>query len=508
VDGKPAQGSDALSAREQAVESREEAAATVEATLRVMDQALQERVEALEARGAELLDREAKLGLREEQARLREDTMRLVDLAKAELETQNGELRQANEKLVMATLVAQELREAAQLAHRRQEEFLAMLSHELRNPLAPIRNAVELLSRLNGKPVPSNVLGIVRRQVEHMVRLVDDLLDVSRVTQGKVTLQRRPTAVTEFVDQAVESCRALIAVRKQHLTLELPPVAIFVDGDPVRLAQIFNNLLQNAVKYTAEGGAIDIRAHSLGDRVEIQVRDDGMGISAEALPHVFDLFAQDERALDRAQGGLGIGLTVVQRMVELHGGAVFAHSDGRGMGSRFVVTLPCVDGMTKPDQTRAVAGLAPALARVLLVEDNVDAAETLADLLRLSGHEVDIAFDGTSGLDLFESIKPQVVLCDIGLPGIDGYEVVRRMRKSRHDPRPALIAVTGYGSSQDATRALDAGFDHHVVKPIDPEAILRLIDSALRIEDWSPSKLGAITTHGSLTDIDRRRRTG
>ena len=473
-----------------------------EATLRSLHEAVQARSLAIET---SLAQREAVLRERENAVWQRADAQRLVELAMVELETHNKELRQANEKLVMATLTAQELREAAQMARRRQDEFLAMLAHELRNPLAPISAAVEVLARLDGKPIPARLLDVVRRQIKHLVRLVDDLLDVSRVTEGKVVLQRRTTSVGDFTQQAVDLCRAEVASRQQRLSVDLEPGPLFVDGDPVRLTQIITNLLQNAVKYTPEGGEISLSARKLAGDVEVRIRDNGTGITAEALPHVFDLFVQDERPLSRAQGGLGIGLTVVQRMVEMHGGTVEARSDGRDLGSEFIIKLPAVEPVVKRNVApRAVAALAPIPARILVIEDNVDAGEVLAELLRLSGHDVEVALDGSGGLDRFEQIRPQVVLCDIGLPGMDGYEVVARMRKSRHDPRPALIAVTGYGGSRNIDRALMAGFDYHVVKPVDPEAILRLIDSAMRVEDWTSTGQGVLTSHGSLPEDDRR----
>ena len=377
---------------------------------------------------------------------------------------------------LIETLLAQ-----LKLADRRKDEFLAMLAHELRNPLAAIGAAVDVLARLDGKPVPSRVLDIVRRQSKQLARLVDDLLDVSRVTEGKVLLQRRTTAVADFVQQAVDACQTEIAGRRHSLSVAIDAEPLFVDGDPVRLTQIITNLLQNAAKYTPEGGQISVQVRRQGAQVEIAVRDNGVGITAEALPHVFDLFVQDERPLSRAQGGLGIGLTVVQRMVGQHGGTVQARSDGRDRGSEFIVSLPAVKA---PGSAKSAPGnglaLAPLAARILIVEDNIDTGNSLAEMLRLSGHDVDIVLNGPSGLDRFEQWAPQVVLCDIGLPGLDGYEVVARMRKIQHEPKPLLIALTGYGGPANVTRALLAGFDHHVVKPGNAEAILRLIDAAMR----------------------------
>ncbi len=409
--------------------------------------------------------------------------------------------------MVLATIEAQELREAALIARRRQDEFLAMLAHELRNPLGPIRNAVEILARLHdAQPVPRPVLDIIRRQVQQMVRLIDDLLDVSRVTQGKVTLQRRPTEVTEFINRAVEATSELVKERNQQFTLDLPAVPLYVDGDAVRLAQVFSNLLQNASKYTQASGSITLRAERMGESVVIRVIDNGMGISAKALPFVFDLFAQDERTMARSQGGLGIGLTVVRRMVELHEGTVEVFSDGRGQGSEFVVTLPRLEHRGEVEiAPRAVGLLAPTPARVLLIEDKVDAGAVLAALLNQSGHKVEVALDGQTGLDLFDRFNPHVVLCDIGLPDLDGYEVAIRMRERRPTKRPAMVALTGYGSAKDHERSMAAGFDHHVVKPANPEVLLRIIDSAMRAEDWSTTSGGGLSTApGAFIETERR----
>jgi signal transduction histidine kinase/ActR/RegA family two-component response regulator len=488
---------------ERAIAEREASLLEREAELRLMDEAFEERARVMQQVASGLADREAAVRAREDKAWLQEDTHRLVDLAMIQLQTHNGELRQANEKLVFATLTAQELREQAQVMRRRQDEFLAMLAHELRNPLAPVSAALDLIERLEGKPVPAAVLGVLRRQVQHMVRLVDDLLDVSRVTQGKVTLQRRPTAVAEFVQHAVETSRDLIIARDHRLTLDLGATPLFVDGDPVRLAQIVTNLLQNAAKFTQEGGEIALSARRQGEVVELRVRDNGSGISAEALPNVFDLFAQDAPGLDRVQGGLGIGLTVARRMAEMHEGTVEVRSAGRGLGSEFIVTLPGFDQKNEASIPRlAVTAMAAISARILLIEDNVDAAETMAELLRMSGHDVEIALDGQSGLELFQHSRPQIVLCDVGLPGMDGYEVVARMRAIEHDPKPVVIALTGYGGSRNAERALAAGFDEHLVKPVDCEALLRIIDSAIRAEEGTTGELAA--AHGSWKKDDRR----
>ena len=448
------------------------------------------REAALNRREDALVERETALREREQVARdwtasawAREEAQRAEGHRSAAVDTQNHELRQANEHLVVATIEAQELREAAQIVRRLQDEFLAMLAHELRNPLGPIRNAVEILARLDGRSIPQPVLDIIRRQVQQMVRLLDDLLDVSRVTQGKVALQRRPTEVTEFINQAVEVTSELVKKRAQQLTLELPAVPLHIDGDEVRLTQVFSNLLQNASKYTQVGGSITIRAQRMGESVVIRVIDNGMGISAKALPHVFELFSQGEQAMARNQGGLGIGLTVVRSMVELHQGSVEVFSGGSGQGSEFVVTLPRMEYLGDAEiAPRAGALLAPTPARILLIEDDVDAGESLAELLRQSGHEVTWAPDGQAGLPLFDRLNPQVVLCDIGLPGQNGYELAVRMRERRPTQRPVMVALTGYGNENHRQRAVLAGYDHHVVKPANLKLLLRIIESAMRAE--------------------------
>ncbi len=472
------------------------------------EEALRQGEELLRQRLSALAKREAAAGAWEDSAWVREEEQRAGASEKAELDSQNSELRLANEHLILATLEARELREAALAARRRQEEFLAMLAHELRNPLGPIGNSVEILFRLpETQPAPRPILAIIRRQVEHMARLLDDLLDVSRVTEGKVVLRRQPTEVSEFIRRAVETSTESIRKRNQVLDLELPAQPLYVNGDAVRLAQVFANLLQNASKYTQDGGVITLGATPASDSVVISVLDNGAGISEEVIPHIFDLFAQDERTMGRSQGGLGIGLTIVRRMVELHQGSVEARSEGLGRGSEFVVTLPRIEPKKAAQEVPAtVASLAPVSARVLLVEDSVDGAEILSALLRSSGHHVDVAVDGQSGLESFDRAPPHVVICDIGLPDMDGYEVATRMRERRPSPAPTMIALTGYGSEKDHERSFAAGFEHHFVKPANPDALLRVIDSAMREHDWAASAWGATSRPGSLGAKDRRDR--
>lgn len=425
-----------------------------------------------------VLRREQAVSDREEVVRKREDGLSAREQAQLHAEEHNADVREANEHLVMATLQAQELKDAALLAKRHQDEFLAMLAHELRNPLAPIRSAVALLDRLDAvHPTLSIIREVVGRQVEHMAHLLDDLLDASRVTSGKVTLQRRPTQVSEFVDQAVEISRGIIDAQRHQLTLDMPVAPLYVDGDPTRLAQIIGNLLHNAAKYTPEGGTISVRARAVGDEIVLRVTDNGSGISAETLPVIFDLFRQEARSLSRSQGGLGIGLTIVRSMVELHGGKVEAHSAGLGQGSEFIVTLPRIEPPAgAPVEPRSAPTTLP--ARILLVDDNADAGLLLAMLLRMSCHEVEIALDGPSALDLFERQRPQVVLCDIGLPGLNGYQVASKIRERDAVPATVLIALTGYDGPADRARALAAGFNHHVAKPVDFDHLLDLINAS------------------------------
>jgi signal transduction histidine kinase/DNA-binding response OmpR family regulator len=364
---------------------------------------------------------------------------------------------------------------------RRKDEFLAMLAHELRNPLAPIRNAVQVIRVLGPADAQlGSARDLIERQVRHMTRLVDDLLDVSRITRGKIQLRFERVDVALAVANAVETSRPLIEARRHELTLSLPAEPLHVRADPARLAQVLSNLLNNAAKYTEEAGRIWLTVAREGTEAVFRVRDNGSGIAPQMLPHVFDLFTQADQSLDRAQGGLGIGLTLVRRLVEMQHGSVAAFSNGSGEGSEFVVRLPALPG--EPRQESANHHTAPTPAsdnacRVLVVDDHVDAAASLAMLLRLYGHEVRTAADGLTALEEARSFRPEVVLLDIGLPGMDGYEVARRLRKESQGDHMLLAALTGYGQDKDRYRSREAGFDHHLVKPVDPEALHRLLAS-------------------------------
>ena len=368
--------------------------------------------------------------------------------------------------------------EELERGERQTTEFLAMLAHELRNPLAPIRNAVLALQAGSAAgPSPEWATEVIGRQVTHLTRLVDDLLDISRITSGKIELQLEPVEVADIVARAVESSRQLIADRGHTLEVVLPEQPLWVTGDAVRLSQVFLNLLNNAAKYTPEGGRVELVAERDRRQAAIRVRDTGVGIPTELLPRIFDLFTQGERALDRAEAGLGVGLTLVDRLVRHHGGSVAAASEGPGRGSEFVVRLPLLErAPARPALPAPEAQAQPAGGRrVLVVDDNRDSAETMAVLLRLWGHEARSAEHGAAALEVAQEFRPEAVLLDIGLPQMDGYEVARRLRALPGLDGVLLIAMTGYGQDQDRRRARRAGFDHHLVKPVDPEALRRLL---------------------------------
>ncbi|HEY6476350.1 MAG TPA: ATP-binding protein [Polyangia bacterium] len=361
-----------------------------------------------------------------------------------------------------------ELREA----DRRKDEFLAMLSHELRNPLAPILTAVEILD--SARPADQELAAsyqIIGRQVRHMKRLLDDLLDVSRVSQGKIQLQKRPVELGALLLEAVEISRPLIAEKRQQLALELAQDLLPMDADPTRLVQVFTNLLNNAAKYTDARGRITLAVTVEDGQAVVKVRDNGTGMTPELLERAFELFVQETRSLDRAQGGLGIGLTMVRTLVKMHGGAVAASSDGPGRGSEFVVRLPLATPVRDaPPAAKLGAGNG---LRVLVVDDNVDAAQALQYLLKHLGHEVTIAHDGPRALAAADRVRPDLILLDIGLPGMDGFAVAAGLRKAGHD-RVALVALTGYAQDEDRRRSSQAGFDRHLIKPVDTAALLSL----------------------------------
>src|SRR5215813_4062622 len=366
-------------------------------------------------------------------------------------------------------------------ADRRKDEFLAMLAHELRNPLAPIRNAITLLEQLCPRDEAlKRATAIIHRQSEHLTRLVDDLLDVSRITQGKIKLQKERIDLITIIERAVEVSRPMMDQRKQQLMVSLPDETVMLEGDLTRLSQVVSNLLDNASKYSENGGQIWLGAKLNSTEMVLRIRDTGIGIPPDFLPHVFELFTQSDHSLDRSHGGLGIGLTLVRALVQMHGGTVEALSDGLGHGSEFVVRLPVLTAIAQPAQAGPEHhGVAyrTASQRILIVDDNVDAAESMALLLQLNGHEVMIAQDGLSAQVLSSTFRPKVILLDIGLPGLDGYSVAQRLRKQPETRDVMLIAVTGYGQPEDRDRSKAAGFDYHLVKPVDYNAIENLIHS-------------------------------
>jgi signal transduction histidine kinase len=353
-------------------------------------------------------------------------------------------------------------------ADRRKDEFLAMLAHELRNPMAPIRNASELLARMiPAQPELQASVGIVKRQITHLSRLVDDLLDVSRITQGRIELQRRPIELGNVIAQAMESVEPLMRERRHRVFVAASYERLCVNGDSARLVQCLSNILTNSAKYTDPGGEIRVEERAESGWAVVSITDNGVGIPQELLPQIFDLFVQSDRSLDRSLGGLGIGLSVVQRLIEMHGGFVSASSAGPGCGAKFAVRLPLV---ALPD-TRVTAepAAAPRAMRILVVDDNTDAADSLTLLLKLDGHETQSVYTPADALERARSFEPEVILLDIGLPGMDGYEVARRIRS--HGSRARLVALTGYGQSEDVQRAREAGFDEHLVKPADPDEL-------------------------------------
>jgi PAS domain S-box-containing protein len=373
-----------------------------------------------------------------------------------------------------------ELREA----DRRKDEFLAMLSHELRNPLAPILNAVEILDRVGpgNEEFAARFRAIIARQVQHMKHLLDDLLDVSRVSQGKIQLRKESVELGTVLLQAVEVSRPMIVEKRQELAMTLAPGPLPLDADPTRLVQVFANLVNNAAKYTDAGGHIAVTASAEDGDAVVRVRDDGVGMSPELIARAFDLFVQETRSLDRAQGGLGIGLTMVRTLVKMHGGSVRAFSEGPGRGSEFVVRLPLATREEAPASTEEppTTRTPERSLRVLVVDDNVDAANAVGHLLELQGHHVSVAYDGPGALAAAAATPPELVLLDIGLPGMDGYAVAARLREAGH--RAVLVALTGYGQDEHLRRSNEAGFDHHLVKPLD-YAVLGKITAGLRTND-------------------------
>jgi signal transduction histidine kinase/ActR/RegA family two-component response regulator len=370
--------------------------------------------------------------------------------------------------------------EALREADRRKDEFLAVLAHELRNPLTPIRYAVALGKKSGSEARQPQAQAIIERQVEHMSRLLDDLLDVSRITRGTLILRPSPVNLASAVSAAQEAARPLIEAKGHTLVLKLPKRPIRLVADPVRLAQVLANLLINAAKYTDGGGRIELEAGRKGGDLLVKIRDNGIGISAEMMPRLFTLFAQAAPALERSEGGLGIGLSLVRGLVELHGGTVNAHSKGVGHGSEFVVRLPIANAAVRQSAHAPVKQPRVPIEplRLLVADDNCDAATSCAALLEASGHEVSVAHSGREAFDLACRLEPDALLLDIGMPELNGYELAQRIRGTDWGRGAMLIAVTGWGQEEDKRRALAAGFDRHLTKPIDPDGLESVLQQA------------------------------
>ena len=418
---------------------------------------------------------------------LQAEKTRELEALNVSLQQANAELERANAALQGEVTVRSRAEDALRQADRHKDEFLAMLAHELRNPLAPIRNAVHLM-RMKALQDPQMCLArdVIERQLSQLTRLVDDLLDVSRITRGKINLTRQPLKVSELIARAVETVEPIIQGRSQVLTVELPEQPPVVDGDCMRLTQAIANVLGNAAKYTDAGGSIVLQVCARARDVEIRVRDTGIGIPAEVLPKIFDLFTQLDQRMERPQSGLGIGLALVRRLVEMHGGSVSAHSEGAGRGSEFVICLPLMTPAVLPavgDQLTAECQAArPQHRRILVADDNLDALESLAALLALNGHEVHRAQDGAAALQAAMRHRPEVIFLDIGMPQMDGYEVARRIRAHEWGKEILLIAVTGWGQESDRQRSFAAGFDFHLVKPVDLEKLDQLLSKVSAVD--------------------------
>jgi CheY-like chemotaxis protein len=371
------------------------------------------------------------------------------------------------------------LRAEAEVANRAKDQFLAMLSHELRNPLAPMLTALQLM-KLRGDQ--SREQDVLERQVGHLTRLVDDLLDVSRITGGKVELRKQPTEIAEVVARAVELASPLFEQRRQHLKLRVPPRGLAVHVDPDRMAQVISNLLTNAAKYSESGSEIAVVGAREQERVRIRVQDHGVGIAPEMIHSVFDVFVQQPQTLERSKGGLGLGLAIAKSLVELHGGTMTARSEGVGKGSEFSIDLPAVElSELQSDELprRTITSRPPGYGqkRILVVDDNEDAVRILRGALELLGYLVEVAYDGPSALSAAEAFQPEVALLDIGLPVMDGYELAERLRGLQNAPRDLrLVAVTGYGQNADRQRSAAAGFEQHLVKPVDLGSLERVIE--------------------------------
>jgi PAS domain S-box-containing protein len=407
----------------------------------------------------------------------------------------NGQVKWVREKAYLELDAAGELRggfgitqditgrKLAELAlkdaNHRKDEFLAMLAHELRNPLASIYNAVHIVHLMGSQnPTLKRANDMIGRQVQQLIRLVDDLLDVSRVSRGKITLRKEPLDMASVIRQAIETSQPLIAARQHQLRVKLPPQTLRVEGDATRLIQAISNVLNNAAKYTDEGGTLAVTAEQVGSEVVIRVRDNGRGIDPAVLPSLFDLFYQVARNLDRSDGGLGIGLSLVKSLVDMHGGYIEAHSAGLGKGSEFIIHLPCLpqEASIQPEEVAGIPAQPARGQRILLVDDNLDVADSMVMLLTIFGHEVLVSHDGRQAVEVALRERPAVVLLDIGLPGMDGYQACKAMRNGGLTDT-LIVALTGYGQEDDLRQAEEAGFDKHMAKPVNTQALEDLLAS-------------------------------
>jgi CheY-like chemotaxis protein len=389
----------------------------------------------------------------------------------------------------------EESREALRRDGRRKSEFLSTLAHELRNPLAPMANSLELLKCFDGDSVTTKARDVIQRQLSYMVRLVDDLLDISRITRDRLELRTERVELASAIQESVEGCRPLFDKCRHQLMTEFPPEPIYLCADPVRLVQVFQNLLNNAGKYTEAGGTVSVAVEREGDTAVVSVRDTGIGIPADRLDEVFEMFSRVNSGGIRMQGGLGIGLALVKRLVEMHNGTVEARSEGLGKGAEFVVRLPALNedhGATQQPQVKSAANESAVHSleyRILVVDDNEDSAESMGELLQLSGNTVQSARDGLEALEAVARFEPHVVLLDIGLPKMDGYEVCQAIRRNQSKRRPFVVALTGWGQDNDRRKSLEAGFDHHLVKPVSFDVLMQLLAS-LSIDENAPMPLG------------------
>lgn len=428
---------------------------------------------------------------------LQADKNRQLQELNATLELANEELARANRALQTEVLERTRAEQALREADRNKDEFLAMLAHELRNPLAPILNAVHLMRVNHSEEQLRRSREMIERQLSCLTRLVDDLLDVSRITRGKIVLSSEPVEVATLIARAVETIQPLIEDRGHALSVVSPDAPLTVNGDALRLTQAIGNVLGNAAKYTPRGGRIELSVGQEGEQLAIRVRDNGIGIPAERLPHIFDLFTQLDRSSDHPQSGLGIGLAIVCRLIEMHGGTVSAHSEGAGRGSEFEIRLPVHRGEARREAAGEGAGSSAAAPivprRILVADDNADALASLTEVLRLYGHEVFSAPNGRAALESAERHLPEVALLDIGMPLLDGYEVARRIRAQAWGKQVTLLALTGWGQDSDRRRSAEAGFDLHLVKPVDvvklTELLAQLPGSAASVPDAAKHNL-------------------